>query len=103
MSGVPQGSVLVPLLFNVFVNNLYDVINPTLFFLLMTLKCLELLIHVLSVYFYSQILILYMNDVRQIIWSPASVKLELFVYQENERFKLSVQTWKVFYIGNRLY
>jgi hypothetical protein len=47
----------------------------------MTLKSIELLLHIVIVYFYSPILSVYTNGVRQIL-----VKLELFFLTGNRTF-----------------
>jgi hypothetical protein len=51
------------------------VINHSIFFMMMTLKCTELLTHLVIVYFYSQILIVYTNGIQQTLWSLTLVKL----------------------------
>jgi hypothetical protein len=52
--------------------------------LLTALKSMELLIRLMTAYDYSQILIVYMIGVRQML---RSVKLKLFLLQEKRKFK----------------
>jgi hypothetical protein len=44
--------------------------------LLRTVKSIKQLVHLSSAFFYSQILIVYINGVRQILWSLISIKLD---------------------------
>jgi hypothetical protein len=73
-SGVGQRSLLVPVLFNIFIKDVCDVINHSNCLLLAILKSIELFGHLVFVYFYSQTLIVYVTDVQQNLWSLISVK-----------------------------
>jgi hypothetical protein len=85
LSGLPEGSVLRSL--HILIIRLCDIINHSILVLLMTLKSIELLILIVIVHLYSQILIVYMNGVQQILliqllcfWS-LSIVLFLLAFQ----------------------